>query len=200
VRASHQRALRALVIDNFDSFTYNIVSCLFLSGAEVTVLRNTDEIGLAELAEPTHIVLSAGGGDAANPADCGNSYGVLAQFAGRVPILGICLGHQMIASYLGGQTCLLGDVRHGRVSRLHLTGPSVLLDGMTEGTDVMRYHSSALRHDSMPAAARVTSVAADDDTVMSVEVPGERLFGVQFHPESIATSQGMRVFRNFLAC
>jgi anthranilate synthase component 2 len=199
VNSIRQPAARALVIDNYDSFTYNIVSCLFLAGAQVTVLQNTDDIELAERARPTHIVLSAGGGDAANPADFGNSGDVLARFAGRVPVLGICLGHQIIARYLGGQVGLQGDVRHGRVSRLRLTAPSVLLHGMTEGTDVMRYHSSALRPDSLPAVARVTSVAADDNAVMSVEVPEERLFGVQFHPESIATPQGMLVFSNFLA-
>lgn len=199
MKDSQKPALHALVIDNYDSFTYNIVSCLFLNGAQVRVLRNTDDIELAELAQPTHIVLSAGGGDAANPADCGNSYGVLARFIGQIPILGICLGHQMIGRYIGGQTCLSGDVRHGRISRLHLTGRSGLLHGMTEGTGVMRYHSSSLAADSLPPAARVTSIADDDGTVMSVEMPNERLFGVQFHPESIGTPQGKRVFMNFLA-
>jgi anthranilate synthase component 2 len=190
---------RTVVIDNQDSFTHNIAQYLAMCGTEVDVLANTASVDRVERAQPTHLVLSAGGGHAEDPGDCGNVYRIVERFAGRIPLLGICLGHQILARHLGGRITAAQDGRHGRISRLSLTASSQLLAGIPEASAVMRYHSSVIAPGSLPHGSTVTSVAQDDGEVMSLESSQHRLYGVQFHPESIGTPQGMRVFENFLS-
>ncbi|EDY56045.2 MULTISPECIES: aminodeoxychorismate/anthranilate synthase component II [Streptomyces] len=190
---------RAVIIDNHDSFTHNIAQYLAMSGAEVDILTNTAAVDRVERARPTHLVLSAGGGHAEEAADCGNAYRIVGRFAGRIPMLGVCLGHQILARHLGGRITAARDGRHGRISRLGLTASSRLLAGLPEAAEVMRYHSSVVAPESLPHRSMITSIAEDDNEVMSFESRWHRLYGVQFHPESIGTPHGIRVFVNFLA-
>lgn len=191
---------RAVIIDNEDSFTHNIAQYLTVSGAHVEILGNDTDANLVEAVQPTHLVLSAGGGQADDPRDYKNAYRIVERFAGRVPILGVCLGHQILARYLGARVVLARDGRHGRISTLVRTPTrAALLQGLPRDAAVMRYHSSVVAHGSLPPSVTVTGVARDDGEIMSFESLGQRLFGVQFHPDSVGTPHGLRIFVNLLS-
>ncbi|MGD9548756.1 MAG: aminodeoxychorismate/anthranilate synthase component II [Candidatus Krumholzibacteriia bacterium] len=183
-----------LLIDNYDSFTYNVVQLLGELGAEVTVARN-DMITLeqARAREPESLIISPGPG---NPDDAGVSLEFIRHFAGRVPVLGICLGHQCIVQAFGGTISRADRVMHGKTSRIYHDGGTIY-DGLSNPFEATRYHSLTAREDSLPAELKVSAYTSDGE-IMGVRLPGARLEGVQFHPESILTTEGRRLLANFL--
>jgi anthranilate synthase/aminodeoxychorismate synthase-like glutamine amidotransferase len=184
-----------LLIDNYDSFTYNLYQYLGELGAEVEVVRN-DAVTLDEIEQmpPERIIISPGPG---NPDDAGISKDVIRRFGGRMPILGVCLGHQCIGEVYGGVVEGAGEILHGKVSKVTHDGRGVFA-GLPSPIEATRYHSLAIRPDSVPDVLEVTA-RSESGVIMGVrhrELPVE---GVQFHPESILTVDGKAILRNFLA-
>jgi anthranilate synthase/aminodeoxychorismate synthase-like glutamine amidotransferase len=186
-----------LVIDNYDSFTYNLVQYFGELGEDPLVVRN-DAITLDAITAmgPDAIVLGPGPG---TPSEAGITLEVIRQFGATVPILGVCLGHQAIGQAYGGRVIRAPrGVMHGKVSRIRHDG-SGLFDGVTNPLEVMRYHSLVVEHSTLPAALEVTAVALDDATeIHALRHRAHPVFGVQFHPESIGTPEGRRLLENFL--
>ncbi len=184
-----------LMIDNYDSFTYNLVQYFGILGEEVRVFRNDritpDEV---ERLAPDRIVISPGPGD---PTDAGVSVEVIRRFAGRVPILGVCLGHQSMGYAYGGRIVRAKRLMHGKTSWVHHDGTGIYR-GIPNPFEATRYHSLVIRKDTLPERFRVTAWTEDDDEIMGIADDGARLYGMQYHPESILTKQGMNVLRNFL--
>ena len=183
-----------LMIDNFDSFTYNLVQYLEMGGGEVSVYRNNavtvDEI--AALA-PTGIVISPGPG---RPASAGISLDVIRAFSGKIPILGVCLGHQSIAQAFGGTIVHAKTVMHGKVSEVKTDARGVF-SGIASPMKAMRYHSLAVEEKSLPEDLLVTARTADGE-IMGIRHREHPTEGIQFHPESIMTTTGKRLIRNFI--
>ncbi|MBN2079818.1 MAG: aminodeoxychorismate/anthranilate synthase component II [Spirochaetes bacterium] len=177
-----------LLIDNYDSFTYNLKALFHECGASVDVVKN-DEFRPAEGYEG--IILSPG---PSTPANSGTTLRYLDEFLGRTPIFGVCLGMQAIAHVLGYTVAPARTVMHGKVDRIGVTAPSILFRGIPDSFSAVRYHSLAVEIEER----YVTSRSRGDGTVMSIEDPGALLFGVQFHPESIMSEFGQRIVRNFL--
>ena len=188
-----------LMIDNYDSFTYNIVQYLGELGAQVEVFRN-DEITLEGIAAraPDRLVISPG---PCSPTEAGISVAAVRHFMGRLPILGVCLGHQSIGAALGGRIVRSAQLMHGKTSLIRTTQTGVFA-GLPEQFTVNRYHSLAIERASCPTELEVTAWT-DDGEIMGVRYNGlakeVRLEGVQFHPESILTEHGHALLRNFLA-
>ncbi len=188
-----------LMIDNYDSFTFNLVQYFGELGAQVKVVRN-DEITLEGIAElrPQQLVLSPG---PCSPAEAGICVAAIRHFTGRLPVLGVCLGHQAIGAALGGQVVRAQVQMHGKASHIHTDGRGVY-QGLPERFNVIRYHSLAIARDSLPAELEVTS-HTDDGEIMGVRHTGlagtaTPLEGVQFHPESILSEHGHAMLKNFL--
>jgi len=183
-----------LMIDNYDSFTYNLVQYLGELGAKVEVVRN-DAITLDEVETraPDRIVISPG---PCTPAEAGISVPLIQRFAGRVPILGVCLGHQAIGQAFGGRVIRAQRVMHGKLSPVSHDGTGVF-DGLPSPFSATRYHSLAIERDSLPAALEVTATA-DAGEIMGVRHVSYAVEGVQFHPEAILTQHGKRLLANFL--
>lgn len=186
-----------LMIDNYDSFTYNIVQYLGELGAEVEVVRN-DEITLDEIAERIsagvqRLVVSPG---PCSPAEAGVSVPAIRRFAGQLPILGVCLGHQSIGAAFGGQIIRAQQLMHGKTSVITTTQQGVFANLPRQFT-VNRYHSLSIARDSLPADLEVTAWT-DDGEIMGVRHKTLDVEGVQFHPESILTEHGHAMLRNFL--
>lgn len=183
-----------LLIDNYDSFTYNLYQYLAEIGAEVTVRRN-DEVSLGECIAlaPDHVVISPGPGD---PDDAGISRDVIRHFAGKVPVLGVCLGHQCIYDVYGGTVAGAGEIMHGKTSSITHDGRGVFA-GIPDGFTAVRYHSLAGTPETQPSALEVTA-RADTGVIMGIRHRELKVEGVQFHPESIATEHGKELLRNFL--
>jgi anthranilate synthase component 2 len=187
-----------LMIDNYDSFTYNLVQYFGELGEDVRTVRN-DEITLDEIAAlaPDRICISPG---PKTPAEAGISVSILEHFKGKLPILGVCLGHQAIGAAFGGKVVRAKQVMHGKTSLIAHTGVGVFKDIQSPFT-VIRYHSLAIERASLPACLEVTAWT-DDGEIMGVrhrQFPrSARLEGVQFHPESILTEHGHRLLKNFL--
>ena len=184
-----------LLIDNYDSFTYNLVQYLGELGADVHVYRN-DAITLEQIAawEPERIVISPG---PCTPNEAGISVPLIQRFASRIPILGVCLGHQAIGQAFGGRIVRAARVMHGKVSQVTHDGLGVFA-GLPSPLTVTRYHSLAIEQATMPACLAVTATADDDGEVMGVRHREFAVEGVQFHPEAILTEQGHALLRNFL--
>jgi len=182
-----------LVLDNYDSFTYNLVQYLGELGAEVRVFRN-DAIALDELEAlaPSHVVLSPGPG---TPDEAGITLALVARLAGRVPLLGVCLGHQAIGQAFGGKVVHAQQVMHGKVSRIHHDGHGVFA-GVPQDFAATRYHSLIVA-DPPPDALEV-SARTDEGIIMGLRHREWPVHGVQFHPESILTTEGKHLLRNFL--
>ena len=183
-----------LVIDNYDSFTYNLVQYLGELGAHPAVHRN-DRISLPEIEalDPAAIVISPGPG---TPADAGISSGVIRAFAGRAPILGVCLGHQCIGEVFGGVVERAPQPVHGKTAWIHHYGRGVFR-GLTNPFEATRYHSLVVRRQGLPPCLEV-SAWTEDDLIMGLRHREAAVEGVQFHPESILTGEGKRLLQNFL--
>jgi anthranilate synthase component 2 len=183
-----------VVIDNYDSFTYNLVQYLQMLGAEVKVVRN-DALTVSELASwnPAGIVISPG---PCRPETAGISVEAIRAFSGKVPILGVCLGHQAIAVAFGGAVVKAKRLMHGKVSNVTADGRSIY-EGIPSPFQAMRYHSLAVRREDLPACLEVTA-EAEDQEVMGIRHREHPTEGIQFHPESIMTLVGKRMLRNFL--
>ncbi len=183
-----------LFIDNYDSFTYNLVQYLGSLQPNLEVVRN-DRITLKEIEEknPTHIILSPGPG---YPKDAGICEEVIRHFQGKIPILGICLGHQAICEVYGGEIAPASHLMHGKTSQIFPKGVSPLFEGIDGAFRGARYHSLALKRETLPDCLRVTALAEDGE-VMAVEHRDYPVYGLQFHPESILTEQGMNFWKTF---
>jgi len=185
-----------LVIDNYDSFTYNLVQYLGELGATIQVVRNDAiDIGGIERLAPDRIVVSPGPGQ---PQDAGVSCDAIRVFAGRVPILGVCLGHQAIGHVFGGRVMRAPRPVHGKTSAIDHDSRGVFR-GLRGALTVGRYHSLAVGDDGLPATLEVAARAQDDGVVMAVRHRDWPVHGVQFHPESILTPDGRQMLRNFLS-
>lgn len=184
-----------LMIDNYDSFTYNLVQYFAELGADVRTFRN-DEITLEEIRrlQPDHICISPG---PKTPLEAGISVAVLQEFAGKIPLLGVCLGHQAIATAFGGKVIRAKQVMHGKTSAIAHTGIGVFADLPSPFT-VIRYHSLAIERDSLPDCLEVTAWT-DDGEIMAVRHKSLNVQGVQFHPESILSEHGHALLKNFLS-
>ena len=183
-----------LMIDNYDSFTWNLVQYLGELGADVHVHRN-DAITLSEIAawEPTHIVISPG---PCTPTEAGISLALICEFAGKIPILGVCLGHQAIGQAFGGRVVRAQRVMHGKLSSIAHDGRGVFA-GLPSPFAATRYHSLSIERTSLPAELAVTATA-DDGEIMGVRHRRFAVEGVQFHPEAFQTEHGHALLRNFL--
>ncbi len=188
-----------LMIDNYDSFTYNLVQYLGELGAEVHTKRN-DQIDLAaiEALQPERIVISPG---PCTPNEAGISLAVIQHFAGRLPILGVCLGHQAIGQAMGGQVVHARQVMHGKTSLIHHTNSGVFA-GLPNPFEATRYHSLVVARDSLPSCLDMTAWTVtpegEIDEIMGFRHGEQRIEGVQFHPESIMTAPGHALLANFL--
>jgi len=183
-----------LMIDNYDSFTYNLVQYLGELGEEVKVVRN-DDLGVDAIEQlaPGRIVLSPG---PCTPNEAGVSLAVIERFKGRIPILGVCLGHQAIGQAFGGKVVRAKTLMHGKISRVHHSGEGVFR-GLPTPYDATRYHSLAIERASCPDELEVTAWTEDGE-IMGVRHRSLPVEGVQFHPESILTQHGHALLRNFL--
>ncbi len=186
-----------LMIDNYDSFTYNLVQYLRELGADVEVHRN-DAITLEEIEKkvPAGIVVSPG---PCTPAKAGVSVSVVKEFGPRIPMLGVCLGHQSIGAALGGDIIRASRIMHGKVSNIHHEGAGVFA-GLSRPFEATRYHSLVIDRATLPDALEVTAWTADegDEEIMGIRHREWPLEGVQFHPESILTFEGKTLLQNFL--
>ncbi|WP_432696392.1 anthranilate synthase component II [Marinobacterium sp. YM272] len=188
-----------LIIDNYDSFTYNVVQYLQELGADVRVSRN-DEIDLSDIEalSPSHLVISPG---PCTPNEAGISLKAIEHFAGRLPILGICLGHQALGQVFGAKVVRARKVMHGKTSPVYHRGEGVFA-GLDNPVSVTRYHSLILEKESLPDELEITAWTQDEqgrfDEIMGVRHRQLDVEGVQFHPESILTQQGHELLNNFL--
>lgn len=181
-----------LLIDNYDSFTYNLAQYLG-TFAEVKVLRNDAENVYQEAQTADALVFSPGPGW---PADAGKMESLIKDFAGQKPILGICLGHQAIAESFGGKLGLAKNVRHGKQSPLELQAPSPLFEGIADGVPIMRYHSIVV--EDLPQDFEVTAITSDDHEIMAMQHKTLPIYGLQYHPESIGSPDGLKMIENFV--
>jgi anthranilate synthase/aminodeoxychorismate synthase-like glutamine amidotransferase len=186
---------RLLLVDNYDSFTYNLVQAFLVLGADVLVHRN-DAITVAgaEALEPTHLCISPGPG---TPRDAGVSIEMIKAFAGRIPVLGVCLGHQSIVEALGGDVVRAGRLMHGKVSMVEHDGVGIFA-GVPRPFQAGRYHSLIAKPDTLPAVLEVSAITAEGE-IMGVRHRELAMDGVQFHPESILTPDGPTIMGSFLA-
>ncbi len=184
-----------LLLDNYDSFTYNVYQVLAELGAEVEVIRN-DQITPAEVAERNYeaVVLSPGPGV---PRDAGITEALVQKMKGKLPILGICLGHQAIGEVFGAKVVRAGEIIHGKVSKLKHNGQGIYQD-VPQGIEVGRYHSLIIERDTLPDSLEVTAELSDG-TIMGIRHKEYAIQGMQFHPESILTPEGKLLMKNFLA-
>ena len=188
-----------LMIDNYDSFTYNLVQYFGELGQEVQVVRNDaiDVAGIEKLA-PSHIVISPGPG---TPDDAGVSLEIYAKLADRIPILGVCLGHQALGQAFGGKVVRAGQIMHGKTSQVHHAGIGVFA-GLPDPFEATRYHSLVVERGSLPDCLEMTAwtedANGDVEVIMGLRHRTLRIEGVQFHPESILTQHGHALLKNFL--
>jgi anthranilate synthase/aminodeoxychorismate synthase-like glutamine amidotransferase len=184
-----------LVIDNYDSFTYNLVQYLGELGANVTVRRNNETTPEAVSAlGPSRILISPGPG---RPEEAGATLDLIRRFAGRIPILGVCLGHQAMGMAFGGRVIRAPLPMHGKTSTVDHDGRGVFA-GITASFQASRYHSLVVAEEGWPAALEVSARSKEDGLVMGLRHRQWPVHGVQFHPESILTHEGRRILRNFL--
>ena len=185
-----------LMIDNYDSFTYNIVQYCRELGADLKVIRN-DELSVDEIEalDPDKIILSPG---PSTPDDAGVTLEVIDRFKEKKPILGICLGHQSIAQAFGGKVVRAKNMMHGKTSQIKVTDETPLFKSLPKAFRATRYHSLVVDKATLPSPIKVTSYSSDDEEIMSLEVEGLPIYGVQFHPESIMSEYGHEMLDNFL--
>lgn len=189
-----------LLIDNYDSFSFNLVQTIGeLTGGseELKVVRN-DVLTVEQVMEmaPAHIVLSPGPG---KPSDAGICEALIKEAGGKIPLLGVCLGHQAICEAFGGKITYASELMHGKQSRVKVKNDSLIFRGLPEEIDVARYHSLVAAKDMLPECLEVTAVDEKGE-VMAVQHKTNQIYGLQFHPESIMTPDGKEMVRNFLMC
>lgn len=197
--------MRIIIVDNYDSFTYNLaqqigsMSSIMHAGIEPLVFRN-DKVTLAEMImlDPDAIVISPGPGHPANKRDFGVSADVILNLYDKLPILGVCLGHQGIVHLFGGRVVRAKTPRHGKTSMIRHDGNGVFQD-MSNPFKATRYHSLVADPSTIPSSLEVTAYSTDDGEIMGVRHKKHLLFGVQFHPESVLTEDGNRLMVNFLS-
>jgi para-aminobenzoate synthetase component 2 len=184
-----------LLIDNYDSFTYNVAQAIGALGREVRVVRN-DEIDVegAQALRPQTLIISPGPG---RPGDAGISKALIRRFHDRIPVLGICLGHQCIVEEFGGRIDRAANVMHGKVSKVYHDNRTIY-DGLSNPFTATRYHSLIAGEDTLPPVLEVSAYTSEGE-IMGVRLKGRPVEGVQFHPESILTTEGTRLLENFLA-
>lgn len=185
-----------LIVDNYDSFVYNIAHYVGELGSRPLVLRNDEvTVKIVERIRPDRIIISPGPGHPANPRDVGNSPDIVREFSGRIPILGVCLGHQIIGHVFGAKIRRAKTIKHGKTSQVrHLGGP--LYRGVPEVFQAARYHSLVV--DELPPVLVAEAYSLDDGEIMGLRHVEHPVYGVQFHPESVATPLGKRILKNFL--
>lgn len=184
-----------LLIDNYDSFSYNLVQQVGTIGHDIKVIRN-DEMTVEQIRglKPTHIIISPGPG---YPKDAGICINVIKELKGEIPILGVCLGHQAICEAFGARISHAKRLMHGKQSNIHIANGAIIFHGLAPMIQAARYHSLAVVKDTLPDELMV--IAEDDDgEVMAVQHRYYEIYGLQFHPESILTPQGEAIMRNFL--
>jgi anthranilate synthase/aminodeoxychorismate synthase-like glutamine amidotransferase len=183
------------VLDNYDSFTYNLVQYIGELGARLTVRRN-DRTSLDEIRalDPSHIVISPGPG---RPEDAGLTQDVIRCFGERIPVLGVCLGHQAIGQVFGGRVVRAAVPMHGKTSTVEHDGRG-LFAGLPDGFVASRYHSLVVAEEDLPAELEIAARTREDGTIMGLRHRTRPIHGVQFHPESVLTADGRRMLRNFL--
>jgi anthranilate synthase/aminodeoxychorismate synthase-like glutamine amidotransferase len=185
---------RILLIDNYDSFTYNLVQAFLVLGAEIEVRRNDEtDIDSARTLAPTHLVISPGPG---RPENAGLSLAMIEAFAGGIPVLGVCLGHQSIVQHYGGEIVAAQSLMHGKTSLVEHDGEG-LFEGLPNPFEAGRYHSLAARQSSVPHELAVTARTREGE-IMGVRHNRLNVVGVQFHPESVLTPDGPKLLGNFL--
>ncbi len=185
---------KLLLIDNYDSFTYNLVQAFLVLGADVRVFRNDAiDIAAAKALQPTHLCISPGPG---TPYDAGVSMDMIRAFAGKIPVLGVCLGHQSITEVFGGKVVRAGRLMHGKTSPMDHDGRT-LFAGLPQPCEVGRYHSLIAQPESLPAVLEV-SARTPEGEIMGIRHKEFMVEGVQFHPESVLTPEGPTLMGNFL--
>ena len=185
-----------LLIDNYDSFTYNIVQYCLELGADLKVIRN-DELTIEEIKalHPQKIILSPG---PATPDDAGITLEVIKAFGDTIPILGICLGHQSIAQVYGAKVIKAPNMMHGKTSQIKIIQEDIIFKGLPQVITETRYHSLTVDKNNLPSDIIVTSKSLDDDEIMSLKIKDKPIYGVQFHPESVMSEYGHEMLDNFL--
>ncbi|MDD3325210.1 MAG: aminodeoxychorismate/anthranilate synthase component II [Sulfurospirillaceae bacterium] len=185
-----------LMIDNYDSFTYNIVQYCLELGADLKVIRN-DEMSIEEIEalNPEKIIISPG---PATPNEAGISLAVIEHFQDKIPILGICLGHQAIGQVFGGKVVRAKNMMHGKTSITKQKHNTILFKDLPEEFVTTRYHSLVVEKDHLPDIITPTAYSTDDGELMALEIKGKQIYGVQFHPESILSEYGHKILDNFL--
>jgi len=185
-----------LIVDNYDSFVYNIAHYVAELGSRPLVLRNDEvTVKMVERIRPDRIIISPGPGHPADPRDVGNSPDIVREFAPRVPLLGVCLGHQIIGHVFGASIRRARTIKHGKTSQIRHSGGPLYL-GVPEVFTAMRYHSLVV--DNLPDVLAVEAVSLDDGEIMGIRHVEYPTYGVQFHPESVGTPLGKRIIKNFL--
>ena len=184
-----------LLIDNYDSFSYNLVQLVGTIAPDIRVIRN-DEMTVEQIEQlaPTHIIVSPGPG---RPSKAGVCEEVIKYFNGKVPILGVCLGHQAICEAFGGTVSYAKELMHGKQKEIHQIGENQLFQGLPETFPAARYHSLAALKEKLPEELKVTA-ESEDGEVMAVEHTKYPIYGVQFHPESVMTPDGKIMIENFM--
>lgn len=184
-----------LIIDNYDSFTYNLYQAIGKFNPDIKVIRN-DELSINEIEQlcPSHIIISPGPG---RPIDAGICEDAIKYFAGRMPILGICLGHQAICESFGSEIGYAKQLMHGKKSMIHIANGNIIFRGLPPILEAGRYHSLAVKRSSLSDDLLVIA-ETDDGEVMGVKHRDYSLFGLQFHPESILTPDGEKIIKNFI--
>jgi anthranilate synthase component 2 len=185
-----------LMIDNYDSFTYNVVQYCLELGANLKVIRN-DELTIEEIKalNPEKIIISPG---PATPNEAGVTLEVIKEFKDTTPILGICLGHQSIAQAFGGEIIRAKNMMHGKTSQVKVESDTIIFKDIPKEFRATRYHSLTVNKDNIPSNIIITSYSKDDQEIMSLEIKDKLIYGVQFHPESIMSEYGHEMLNNFL--
>jgi anthranilate synthase component 2 len=185
--------MKVVIIDNYDSFTYNLSHLIKSLGAEVTVVRN-DQFELQDLEQFNKIVLSPGPGI---PSEAGLLLDVIRTYAGKKPILGVCLGHQAIGEVFGGKLVNLSDVFHGVATPCHIVADDPIFSGLERDITIGRYHSWVVSNEDLPECLEVTAVS-DEGQIMALRHKSLNIRGIQFHPESVLTPDGKKMIQNWL--
>lgn len=185
-----------LLIDNYDSFSYNLFQLVGEIEPDIKVCRN-DEIRISDIEKlnPSHIIISPGPG---KPSEAGICEEIVNYFAGKIPILGVCLGHQAICEAFGANVTYAKELMHGKQSKVQVDNSCKLFKGLPDTVDVARYHSLAADKDSLPEMLKAVAITKDGE-IMAVAHKEYEVYGLQFHPESILTSNGKNMIENFIA-